>query len=274
MRSPGHTFKSAAFLRNYFEMKKKSSPSFSLRGLAKRIKVDPSFLSLIFSGKKSIPKARFQQIIDGLGMDKPAETHLKHLIRNELLSKQAITVDELGKDQSNSRIAVDFSEYTPMRTQNFDILNTWYILPVLDLFTCKNSSSDPAHIADRLEISETQARAAVECLLNIGLLEEGPAGLKKSRAKIRFPASTSKESVRAYHREMIAKARQCLLSQTRPEEYQRRLITGSTVAVNPKNLERAKARLNDALHEIMEILLEGDCTEVYQLNLQLFPLTR
>jgi hypothetical protein len=51
------------------------------------------------------------------------------------------------------------------------------------------------------------------------------------------------------------------------------LITGLTFAGNPANFERAQRHLHQALYESAEILTAGPCTEVYQLNAQLFLLT-
>lgn len=47
-------------------------------------------------------------------------------------------------------------------------------------------------------------------------------------------------------------------------------ITAISFVANPEHLAKAKQRLTEALHEIAEILTEGNCTEVYGLNAQLF----
>ena len=47
-----------------------------------------------------------------------------------------------------------------------------------------------------------------------------------------------------------------------------------TFACNPEKLDEAKMRIEEAMFRIVRELTKGDCTEVYQYNLQLFPLTR
>jgi hypothetical protein len=54
------------------------------------------------------------------------------------------------------------------------------------------------------------------------------------------------------------------------ESFERRLITGISIAANPENLDRARDILLAALHEVASVLSEGECTELYHLNAQLF----
>ena len=43
--------------------------------------------------------------------------------------------------------------------------------------------------------------------------------------------------------------------------------------MNPANLEKAKKKILEFQKELAELITEGDCTEVYQMNVQLFSLT-
>ena len=72
---------------------------------------------------------------------------------------------------------------------------------------------------------------------------------------------------------MIAKALWTLNHKQDDVSLANSLITGITIATNPKQIEKAKEKLTIALHDIAEILSTGECTEVYQLNLQLFGIT-
>ena len=86
------------------------------------------------------------------------------------------------------------------------------------------------------------------------------------------PSSSSE--LRNFHEQMIQRSLRHLKLKTNEQHVNQRLISGITLAGNPKNLARAIAHLEKALHETAEILNEGDCTEVYQLNNQLFPHTK
>jgi hypothetical protein len=47
-----------------------------------------------------------------------------------------------------------------------------------------------------------------------------------------------------------------------------------TVAINPARVERAREIISEFQRKIVSCLTEAPCTEVYQLNFQLLPLTR
>ena len=73
---------------------------------------------------------------------------------------------------------------------------------------------------------------------------------------------------------MIAKALQVLLGETDDVSFSRRMITAISFAANPQRLKQGRERLMELIYEIADIMTEGDCTEVYQLNVQFFPLTK
>jgi hypothetical protein len=62
------------------------------------------------------------------------------------------------------------------------------------------------------------------------------------------------------------------LDKTKQEEFDSRFITGFSIAGNPTNLDRARAMIADFMTSLSLALSEGSGEEVYQLNLQLFPL--
>jgi len=158
-------------------------------------------------------------------------------------------------------------------TSQFHILSRWYYLSLLDLCTCKEFTDDPEWIAKRLGITPFEAKRAWQMLLQGRWVKRTETGWTKSNKHLRFPTRQSQEVVRNYHRQTLEKA-QKELNKTDPESFAKRLISGASVAVNPEKIEEAKLRLHAALVEISKLLSEGPCTEVYQLQVQLFPVTR
>jgi hypothetical protein len=64
------------------------------------------------------------------------------------------------------------------------------------------------------------------------------------------------------------------LSRTTEKAFNERLITGFTMACDPTKIDVAKRAIFDFLSELSEQLSAERCTEVYQCNIQLFPLTK
>ena len=164
-------------------------------------------------------------------------------------------------------------KYLPMEPALNAVLVHWYDLAIADLSLCRDFDPSPAVIAERLEIRESEVLQALERLLKAGILKQVDGTYVKSRARIRFPASVSREVIRGFHRQMIRKAEE-QMARLEQEDYDRRMITGITFSMNPERVQWARERLQEVLHEIAEKATEGETTEVYQLNLQLFPLSK
>lgn len=258
----------------YFDRKKSKNAAYSLRALARDIGRSPAYVSQIFSGKRRLTPDLFEKLTNALEMDELArrEFSLSLVFDSELapemksdLRSSIESKDHLGQEE--------YGRYQESDLSDFDILTNWYSIAILDLVSLKNFRPQTPWIAKRLKLSVPQVEYAVQNLFAKGFLVEEDGAWRKSKYKLRFSTKTSKESVRNYHRQMIEKSLQELLLKTAKEDFEKRLITGITIASNPRSLEKAKMRLNEMLFEIAAIFSEGPCTELYQLNAQLFSLT-
>ncbi len=157
--------------------------------------------------------------------------------------------------------------------KDYSIFEKWYYLATLDLITCKDFVATPKNIAMKFRISEGAAARALKTLLENGLIEKTAHGFRKTEAQIRFPTTRSLPQIREYHRMIIAQGLENMLMQTSEAAFQQRLISSITFAMNPTHEKRGRERLAELIYEIADIMSDGDCTEVYQLNVQMFPLT-
>jgi uncharacterized protein (TIGR02147 family) len=258
-----------AFVRIYFNRKKKNNPAYSHRAFARDLSWSPSFLSQIMCGKKSIPPARVRKLSRVLDMDLEARDQFEKLLVSQTLKKKGLETSPLRqKRNSNS-----FLSYAPVQKRLSHILRQWYHIAILDLTTCENFKSDPDWISEKLGITLGETEKALQTLVKEGLLALTENHYTKTNVKMRFPASEQVLfDVREFHKQMIVKALHAL-QKTDVKNFERRLISGITVATNPTQIKKAQSRLNEAMHEISEILGQGPCTELYQLNVQLFPLS-
>lgn len=139
--------------------------------------------------------------------------------------------------------------------------------------TCLNSQKSPVWIANRLNLTVKEVQASLRTLVEQGFLEELEDSFVKKYTHLRFPTTTSIASMRNYHKTMIEKAVNVINTKTSEADFNRRFINTVSVAVNPKKLSKAQEHLTRAIYELVEILTEGDCSEIYQLNLQFFPIS-
>jgi uncharacterized protein (TIGR02147 family) len=257
----------AQVLKMYFDRKQAARPGFSMRTFAKDLKVTPSFVSECLSGKKSIPLARIPELIDILELDDVAAEHLKRALILENLSQYGLDLETLKEEK-------DVLKFQPVPKSQFTLLNPWYNIAIMDLTTCEGFKKDHEWIAKRLGLSRYQVEHSLNQLIASGLLQETEEGYKKIAEQIRLSINESHSEIRKYHASMIEKAKQELLTKTSKTAFDLREISGVTIAANPQQVAKARQILVDAIHEAATVLSQGPCTDLYQINIQLFSLLK
>lgn len=244
------------FLREKYLERKSRNSSYSTRAFARDLGMSVAYLSLVLSGKRKLSLKQAMKIVASLNMDSNAGDRFIEAVM------------ESKRPERKSKISV-----VDLEVDRFRIISQWYHLPILDLVSTRGFRPDMGWIGRRLNISPIEARDAVERLERLGLLEIKSGEWRKTEAMIFFPTQKTDASVRAFHKQMIEKAAG-ELANTADEDFRRRNITAWTVASNPDRISYAKTMIERFQKELAEYLVSGPCTEVYQLNVQLFPLTK
>lgn len=263
---------SVEILKEHLARKQEKNPAYSLRALARDLKVSPSYVAAIFGGRKALAPNRVREIGAKLEMDD----------LNVAVLKRALLLEQLSEDErallqttEGSPTSLQFLEqFREEGRQNFKLWSQWYHIAILDLSTTASFQSDAGWIARKLGLTLAEATRALEFLVTSGFLVEREGRLVKADELLRLPTVRSHQTVRDYHKQLMAKAVETMNRATTPEDFERRLISGLVIAANPAKIAEARMRLNVVLHEIAEMLSEGECTELYQLGTQFFPLTR
>lgn len=253
-----------AILKLYFDRKRVSQPAYSLRALARDLKVSPAYLSQVFNGKKPVPESRLADFIRLLDLDDIAVLQIKETIQPT--EKRTAQLAQEDKDF--------FSRFKPLDKKKYGVLEHWYMIALLDLTTIEGFQSNPDWIAHKLRISRLEVDLAIETLKANNLLKETDGKLEKVDLKLRFPTKITQSVIRKFHKQMIKKAYEEIDTRLLDTDYDDRLVVGGTFALNPAHLPLLKQKVQEALYEISLKASEGPCTAVYQLNIQLFPLTK
>lgn len=263
MRTP------AEILKFHFDRKKETKPGFSLRVASKSMAISPSFFSAVMNGKKSLPNARVAEICKALDLDGAAAAELIDAVARE-------QIGSLGLDQPAASEIKNESlrSFVQLANSKFSLLNPWYNIAILDLSTCDHFQKEPLWIAAQLGLSRYQVTESLRKLVEHGLLIETPSGFEKVDKKIRLALNSSHAEIRKFHLEMIKKAQSELLEKTTKQDFDLREISGITIAANPKNIARARQIILAAVHEAADVLAEGECTDLFQINTQLFSLLK
>lgn len=236
----------------------RKNPSYSLRAMAKSLGVSHTYLSLILNGKKPLSKQKAVEFAELLKL-------------NERDARALLKGSKEGRPRSRRDEAPTYNE---LSVDRFKAVSSWYHLAILDLTGLQQFKSDPTWIAEQLGIHRHQVIDAIERLVRLRLaVYDDKDVLRKSPVNLEVKTKQSNAAVREFHRQMIEKALQ-ELGKTSAEAFAKREISAMTMSINPAKVEAAKKKINRFKQELFAFLSEGPCTDVYQMNIQLFTLLK
>lgn len=251
-------------LKKSFISKKKKTYGFSIRGLARKMNISHSYLSRVFQGKKGLTKSQRKKLCVLLDMDELAVLQLEKRLAYEASFKSGI--DSTDMIMRESSILESINSFDQIHEKHFSLYDEWYLIPLMDLVTCDNYQSELAWSAKKLGITVGQVASGYKKLQDLGYIKIEDNVRVKVNRKMRVATLKSIDKIRAYHKVMMLKAIAELEKKTDPISFEKRLISGICIAVNPKQLPEAKQVLQAALLKVSEILSVGKCSEIYHLT--------
>jgi uncharacterized protein (TIGR02147 family) len=260
----------SSILRDVLARKISRNPGYSLRAFARDLGVSHTYLSLVMNGHKPLSMRKvllFSKLLE-LSPDESSSFIRAGTrdLRNRAIRNPAPRARS-AEEQASPIL------YYELESDRHSVLEEWYHLPIMDLTQTDGFRNDPKWIARRLGISPEQVKSAVNRLLRLQLLKEENGTLVKTTNSLTIHPKESTRVLRAYHQSMIQKAWHALDSD-RAEDIEARNITAVTMPVDPARIEEAKKRISKFRRQLWKFLEGGNTTELYQFNLQLFPLSK
>lgn len=242
--------------------------SYSLRALARDTKVHPSQMSAIFNGQKGLSLQSGLRVAERLGLGAQETEYFCLLIQYE-----SATSDEV-KDVLLTRLRAmnRGTEIRELSVDLFKMISDWYHLPILEMLELKNFDYSSKNIASRLGISPLEAETAIERLERLELIEKDERGrYKKAQNDLLVKTKQANQAAQRFHRQMLIKAAESFENQEPKDRY----IGAQTFAVDPAQLTQAREIADRVRVELNTLFDQGTKrTEVYQLGVQLFRLTK
>ena len=250
LKSPSHWL--AAELGN----RRSTNSRYSLRSLSKTVGISPGRLSELIAGKRRMTIKQAERIADRLNYA-PA-TRVRFF---EVVSDQA----GIRKTEASSKKET----FVTISADSFQIIADWQHFAILSLMDTKSFKNDSTWIARRLGISKPLAEVSIDRLCRVGLLKKQSGRLVKTGNNLQTTHDISSPALRISHRQTLMQAAESL--DRIPVEL--RDITSMTMAIDPAKLPRAKKLIRSFRHRLCELLEAGEQTEVFNLNIQLVPVT-
>ena len=248
-------------LEEEFNNRKRVNTRYSLRAFARYLNLPSAVLSEIFRQKRGIPKKSAPQIADKLGLN----TVEKDVFVNSVKSRKAAVVCSLEASQQK-----DY--YRIIENRKYDrFFAEWEHGLVFTLVRARQGKFDLNWLEEKSRLSREQIDESIALLEELELiskLEDGNYQINES-----YLASTRdvpSKALRTFHHSMLHMGHEKL--DRIPID--KRFFGASTFAINISHVEELKNLIRNFKKELVKIANCNKGEDVFQLNIQLFPLSK
>ncbi|HEX7779191.1 MAG TPA: TIGR02147 family protein [Vicinamibacterales bacterium] len=238
------------FLQSELANRCARNPNYSLRAFAMHLGIDHSTLSQWLRGRRPITARSIESIGAKLGLGADSINHY---------------VSRAARDDEATRGA------WYLTAETMALVADWHHFAILELTRLESFRPDSRWIARVLGISVDEVNVALQRLIRLDLLDMA------SMSSWVDKSGDASVSIEGLATEVIEKQ----------QEQQRRLSTCAvgalplsarehtsiTVAVNSSALPRAFELIARFKQQLVELLQEGPCDDVYQIECAIFPVT-
>ena len=259
------------FLRRLFAYRKSTQSKYSYRAFASDLGFGESnYLHLICSGQRALSAKAAAQIANQLEMSARESRFLEVLAKYENArdtGERDILFEEIlalkGRQLTSSLSKAQLSYFAE-----------WHHAALREMVRLPDFEDDPVWIAGRMHppLTPDKARQSWELLLELGYVskDETSGKWKQTEQNIVVPAGASHVALIRFHQKMAELGKESL-TRTRSKN---RDLSALSLPVDERLLFEIKEELSVLKAKILE---KSDAvkspSEIYQLNLQLFPLT-
>lgn len=237
-------------LKSEFKKRKERNANFSMRAFARWLNISPAQLSQMMSGKRPTTQQSLKKISSRLSLSPTQKKRLFASVIGDQTSMEATSLKQLDEDK-------------------FQLIADWYHLAILSLTRIKNSKSDPRWIAQKLNIPTDTANEALQRLVRLNLLETKPE-FKQVGNPFQVSSEVGSLAIQKYHKQNLNLAAEKI--ETVPVS--EREFQSVSMAMSSKKVKAFKKLIDDFLAEAQELGAEQEPNDIYQLNVQLFPITK
>lgn len=257
------------YLRDFYTEKKNSNSFYSLRYMGRKVSVDPSHLVKIFQRQRHIGNSLIDVFITHCNLSGSDAEYFANLVRfNKAKSDRDI------KMYYEKLLALKGAGARSLEKSQYEFYTKWYYSAILTLLDFYPLTDDYAALAAKVTppITEAKARKAVALLEQLGLIKRTESGGWQLTHKI---ISTGKHyrsiAVKTFQEETMRLAMESL--HRHPPE--KRNISTVTITIAESNFDHLNEMIAQFREHLLQIALdEKKPDKVYQLNMQLFPLTQ
>lgn len=218
------------WLQNELERRCAKNPKYSLRSFARDLNLSPARLSDVLRGRYGFSRSAAEDIAKKLGLSPKESSHFCDLVESQHAR------DPKRKAAAQGRVSGASVHYQQLSLDGFQVVSDWYHYAILELSLIEGFQSQPRWIATRLGIQESLAKAAIERLLRLDLLQIENGKLEATDSFTASPDGIPSDAIKKFHRQILEKAIAAIDFQTVEE----RDLSSLVLAVDESQVGEAK----------------------------------
>lgn len=226
--------------------------------MAQQLDLPSGRLSELLSGRRDLTPAAALKIATKLSYDPAKRQKFLELV-------------EAKRTRAAQPEPMSHEKYLQLSADAFYVLSDWHHFAILSLIDLDDFDPAPSAIAKRLGLSTIEVRGSLERLTRLGLVTQDKLGnIKKTSKNITTTHDVESAALKLSHKQNLELAAQAL------DEVgvEMRDITSITMAIDVEKLPLAKQMIKKFRRQLSEFMESGSKNEVYNLNVQLFPLSK
>ncbi|HMN67332.1 MAG TPA: TIGR02147 family protein [Bdellovibrionales bacterium] len=253
-------------LEREFDMRRAQNGAYSLRAFARDLKLAPSLVSEILSGKKGLSKERAEYLIACLGLN---EREQKLFVLSSQASHARGERDRRAASEELRDMVHKSRSLQTISEQDLALANNWFHLAIMELIELESCRHQPSWMAGRLGLPEDLVVNAIQRLIGIGWIEQADGKYRALSTDSETDDALPSDARKRFHLEMMKKAEQALVnSPTGDREY-----GAMTLSFRREQMQEAKKMIRRFQREFGDRFSRAVTKDsVYQMSVQFFRL--
>lgn len=240
-------------LKDEFQKRCSKNQNYSLRAFARGIGVHPAHLSPILRNKRPITLKTGRKIIENLSFT------------NEEKKKLYLElIHPLQHLKSNSL------DIKTLSNKEFNLIQGFEHFAILELMKLNLFKPNVNWISAQLKISTGTTLNAINKLKELGYIKvEGQRWIRTNKY-LKTSDGMPSSNIRESHKRYLLKA----ITSLQNDPIERREFNALTLAISKKDLSTIKFKIRNFIKELYDEHSKNALDDVYQLNIQFFPLKK
>jgi uncharacterized protein (TIGR02147 family) len=257
------------FLREHYQYCKEHFGFYSYRYISRKTGIDASFYVKVLQKQLHIADKSITILADFLSFKKRERQYFEALVKfNKARQKEQM------KTLFEKLIALKDPVAKTLDGKKYSFFSDWHNIAIKELLNFYKFKGDYKELSELLipAISETQAKKSIELLLGLGLVELRSDGYYQLTEQFLTTGEVLKSLIISHFQKEMSRLGMEAFDRIPRED---RDISTVTVSTSKECLEMIRERIAEMRKEILEMVKREETVDgVYQMNFQIFPLTK